>query len=292
MQNIINRNTQIIRSVFFTAFAVLMLTAFVRVISAQSSSFEHPIPLDSMTLRGNLNGSDNESYYSFAAGTNKTEILFEVSASGVNAGATFDLFDKKSRAILSNILVQGVNRSTERQTQTFRLGRSQEVILRVKGIRYGSSGGQGTFMVKIGNDNEHEEARPKDKEQRQPSPAKDTQNSSWDHPIALEANERRDELDGGDDEKFFAFTAKPGMLKVLFEVQASGTNSGATFDIFDTKHRSLLSNILVQSVNKSTEREERSIRIAREQKLILRVQGTRYGSSGGQGVYLVRFSTR
>ncbi len=288
MQNIINRNTQIIRSVFITAFAVLLLTAFVRVISAQSSSFEHPIPLDSMTLRGNLNGSDNESYYSFTAGTNKTEVLFEVTASGVNAGATFDLFDKKSRAILSNILVQGVNRSTERQTQTFRLGRSQEVILRVKGIRYGSSGGQGTFMVKIGNDNEREEARGS----KESSSAKDPQNSSWDHPIALDANEWRDELDGSDDEKFFAFTAKPGMLKILFEVQASGTNSGATFDIFDTKHRSLLSNILVQSVNKSTEREERSIRIAREQKLILRVQGTRYGSSGGQGVYLVRFSTR
>lgn len=288
MQNTINRKTQIIRSAFFTTLAVLMLSTFVRVTYAQSSSFEHPIPLDSMTLRGNLNGSDNESYYSFTAGTNKTEVLFEVTASGVNAGATFDLFDKKSRAILSNILVQGVNRSTERQTQTFRLGRSQEVILRVKGIRYGSSGGQGTFMVKIGNDNEREEARGS----KESSPAKDTQNSSWDHPIVLEANEWRDELDGSDDEKFFAFTAKPGMLKILFEVQASGTNSGATFDIFDTKHRSLLSNILVQSVNKSTEREERSIRIVREQKLILRVQGTRYGSSGGQGVYLVRFSTR
>ncbi len=141
MQNTIN----ITRPTFLTALPILMMTAFVSIARAQPSSFDHPIPLDSLTLRGSLSGSDNERYYSFIGGTGKTELHFEVKASGDNAGATFDLFDKKSRAIVSNVFVQSVNRSAERQIETFQ----QEVILRIKGMRYGSNGGQGVYRVRI-----------------------------------------------------------------------------------------------------------------------------------------------
>ena len=289
MQNTI----KITRQAFLTALSILMLTAFVGTAQAQPSSFDHPIPLDSLTLRGDLNGSNYERYYSFLAGTGKTELTLEVAASGDNAGATFDLFDKKSRAIVSNVLVQSIHRSAERQTQTFRLGRSQEVILRVKGVRYGSNGGQGTFTVKIGADDGRDvpgKGKNNETEETKSPRAGETQSSDWDHPVLLESSEWRNELDGSDDEQFFAFIAESGTLNLLFEVQASGSNTGATFDLFDAKHRPLLANVLVQSLNKGTEREQKSIRIGREQKLILRVKGIRYGSTGGQGVYHVKIS--
>lgn len=292
MKNTNKTTTQTICALLMTTLELLFLFALCSAAQAQSSSFERPIPLDSLTLRGNLNGSDNERYYSFRAGTDKTEILFEVKASGSNAGATFDLFDKKSRAILSNVLVQSVNRSAERQVESFRLGRQQEVILRVKGVRYGSNGGQGTFTVKIGDDDRSDVPHRRNDATEQPRPSRREAplESSWDHPILLESNEWRDGLDGSDEEQYFAFIATPGTLKLLFEVQASGSNAGATFDLFDAKQRPLLSNILVQSVNSATEREQQSIRIGREQKLILRVKGVRYGSTGGQGVYRVRIT--
>ena len=282
-----------IKQMILTALSILMLTAFVGNAQAQPSSFDHPIPLDSLMLRGSLNGSDNERYYSFIAGTGKTELLFEVKASGGNAGATFDLFDKKSRAIVSNVLVQSVNRSAERQTETFQIGRQQEVILRVKGMRYGSNGGQGTFVVSIGNDDGRDVSRKSqgfEDEQRKQPRTEEAPQSDWDHPILLESSEWRDELDGSDGEQYFAFIAEPGTLKLLFEVQASGGNAGATFDLFDAKHCPLFSNVLVQSVNKRTECEQQSIRVGREQKLILRVKGMRYGSVGGQGVYRVQIT--
>lgn len=296
MQNTSN----IARQTFLTALSILLLSAFVGTAHAQPSSFDHPIALDSLTLRGSLNGGDNERYYSFMAGTSQTELLFEVKASGDNAGATFDLFDKQSRAIVSNVFVQSVNHSTERQTETFQLGRQQEVILRVKGMRYGSSGGQGSFMVRIGTATDRVVPRKTndlEKKRRKQPRADQTENdeaqhSDWDHPILVEINDWRDALDGSDEEKYFVFIAAPGTLKILFEVQAAGDNAGATFDLFDTKHRALLSNVFVQSVHKGTERAQQSIRIGREQKLILRVKGMRYGSTGGQGVYRVRLSAQ
>jgi hypothetical protein len=133
-----------------TAFVVsLLFIAATNLSAAQSTDRDHPTPLKSNELKGELDGSDTEFFYSFVAGPGELTITFDVKASGTNAGANLDLFDKNSRSLLS-LLAQGVDRGSERMVESVRLGRQQTVVMRLKGIRYGSSGGQGTYMVRLG----------------------------------------------------------------------------------------------------------------------------------------------
>lgn len=101
-------------------------------------------------VEDDLDGSNDEYFYKFFAATGKVTITFEVKASDGNAGATFDLFDAKtSRPILSNVLVQGVDSGSERVVRSVKSGRRRGIILRIKGIRYGDSGGNGTYKVVV-----------------------------------------------------------------------------------------------------------------------------------------------
>ena len=58
-----------------------------------------------------------------------------------------------------------------------------------------------------------------------------------DKPTLLNSNKVDDDLDGSGSEYFYKFTAGPGKLTVTFEVKASGTNAGATLDLFDANVR-------------------------------------------------------
>jgi len=109
-----------------------------------------------------------------------------------------------------------------------------------------------------------------------------------DKPTPVTANEITDDLDGGDDEYFYVFTVGPGTLKITFDVDASGSNAGATFDFFDTRSKSVLSNVLVQGVDKGSERVIKSLKSAKRRDIVMRVKGIKYGSSGGNGTYKVR----
>lgn len=110
-----------------------------------------------------------------------------------------------------------------------------------------------------------------------------------DKPTPIAANEVTDDLDGTDDEYFYVFTAGPGTLKITFDVQAGGTNAGANFDIFDSKSKAVLSDVLVQGVDKGSERVVKTLKSTKARELILRVKGIKYGSSGGEGIYKIRF---
>lgn len=110
-----------------------------------------------------------------------------------------------------------------------------------------------------------------------------------DRPAPVTTNEITDDLDGTEDEYFYVFTAGPGTLKITFDVEAAGTNAGAVFDFFDAKSKSVLSNVLVQGVDKGSERVVKSIKSAKAREIVMRVKGVKYGSSGGNGIYKVRF---
>ena len=96
-----------------------------------------------------------------------------------------------------------------------------------------------------------------------------------------------DDLDGTDDQYFYKFTAGAGTVKIKFEVEAAETNAGATFEVYDSKTRPLLSNILVQGVDKGTEEVVKSIKLTKQQDIIIRVKGIKYGESGGRGTYTI-----
>lgn len=109
-----------------------------------------------------------------------------------------------------------------------------------------------------------------------------------DKPTPITTNEIIDDLDGSDDEYFYVFTAGPGTLKITFDVEAGGTNAGATFDFFDTRFKSVLSNVLVQGVDKGSERVVKTLKSAKRRDIVMRVKGIKYGSSGGTGTYKIK----
>jgi hypothetical protein len=58
------------------------------------------------------------------------------------------VFDANSRPLLSNVLAQGVDGGGDRVVNSIELNRSRALLLRIKGIKYGDSGG-GTYRVSL-----------------------------------------------------------------------------------------------------------------------------------------------
>ena len=86
----------------------------------------------------------------FQAGPGKLTVIFEVTANETNAGAMLDLFGTGSRAIMSNVLAQGANGGSERVAKSITLAKKQEIVIRIKGLSYGSSGGYpGIYKLRL-----------------------------------------------------------------------------------------------------------------------------------------------
>lgn len=139
-----------IARMYATCMVIVTLLLFASVSPAlgqRSEDRDNPTPLKSKEVSDQLDGSEDEYFYQFTAGPGKLTVTFEVKAAGTNAGAYLDLFNAKSRPILSNVLAQGVDGSSERVVETAQISQRQTMTLRIKGIKYGSSGGQGTYKV-------------------------------------------------------------------------------------------------------------------------------------------------
>ncbi len=239
----------------------------------RSQDRDNPTLIEGKGITDKLDGSGDEYFYQFIMGQGKLSILFKVTASGTNAGATLDLFDANSSTpILSNVLVQGADGGSDQALKSVELaGRRNIILMRIKGIRYGDSGGTGTYIVAIvGN-----AAPPEDKKATEPSPSR-----------------RFDgELDGTDSSQSHVFSVKgPGKVKLTFDVKASETNAGANFELLDSNGRTIMSDVLVQGVDSGSERISRTVSFAKDQVVTIKVKGIKYGSSGGRGIYSVQLS--
>ena len=102
-------------------------------------------------VKDDLDGSNDSYWYKFTAGPGPVTITLEVEANETNAGATLDVYGSGTRAIVSNVLAQGVDKGTERVERTFKLTKQQTILVRIKGIKYGEQGGTGTYTITVGN---------------------------------------------------------------------------------------------------------------------------------------------
>jgi hypothetical protein len=257
------------------AIAALLLFASISPAFGQerSQDRDNPTLIEGKGITDKLDGSGDEYFYKFTVGAGKLEIWFKVTASGNSAGATLDLYDaSSSRPILSNVLVQGVDGGSGQESKSVMLVQQQNVIImRIKGVKYGDSGGTGVYVVGIeGNVAPLAEAKP-----ATPTTA---------------AKPLEGELDGTDNGPSHTLSITgPGKVTLTFNVKASGQNAGANFELLDSKGRILL-DVLVQSLDEGSERMSRSVSFAKSQIVTLRVKGISYGNSGGQGVYSVQFA--
>ena len=115
----------------------------------RSTDRDNPTPVASNVITDDLDGTDTSYFYKFTAGPGKLTVTIEVKASGTNAGAMLDLFDAKSRPMLSDVLAQGVDGGSERIVNSIQLSAKKDIVMRIKGLKYGDTGGTGTYKVTL-----------------------------------------------------------------------------------------------------------------------------------------------
>mgnify|MGYP003289489849 CR=1 FL=1 len=245
----------------------------------RSEDRDKPTPLTSTEIIDNLDGSGDQYFYKFSAGPGKVTVTFEVKASGTNAGATLDLFDNKSRPLLADVLAQGVDGGAERVVNSVQISSKQDVVLRIKGIKYGDSGGTGTYKVTLsGAVNIAQVAAPAGA----PAPA------GGGAAAAGPKDPLTGELDGTERTTNFhkLNVTGPGSVTFNFSIKPTDKNAQAAFMVLDSNSKVLLQDISVQG----TDSVSRSLTFDKAQLIIIFVKGVKNGDTVGKGTYTVQFS--
>ena len=261
--------------------AVLFCASISPAFGQRSEDRDKPTPLTSTEINDNLDGSGDQYFYRFSAGPGKVTVTFEVKASGTNAGATLDLFDNKSRPLLADVLAQGVDGGAERVVNSVSISSKQDVVLRIKGIRYGDSGGTGTYKVTLsGAVNIAQGAAPAGA----PAPAPAGGGAA----AAGPKDPLTGELDGTERTTNFhkLNVTGPGTVTFNFSIKPTDKNAQAAFAVLDSNSKMLLQDISVQG----TDSVSRSLTFDKAQLIIIFVKGVKNGDTVGKGTYTVQFS--
>jgi len=256
----------------------------------RSEDRDNPTLVNSNEISDNLDGSGDQYFYKFSAGPGKLTVTFEVKASGTNAGATLDLFDNKSRPLLADVLAQGVDGGVERVVNSVQISGRQDVVLRIKGIKYGDSGGTGTYKVTLsGAVNIAPAAAPAGGGAAAPAgggpaPAPAGGGAATAGP----KDPLTGELDGTDRNTNFhkLNVTGPGTVTFNFSIKPTDKNAQAAFFVMDSNSKVLLQDISVQG----TDSVSRSLTFDKAQLVIIFVKGVKNGDSVGKGTYTVQFS--
>ena len=127
--------------------SLLVLIAATGSTFAQSTNRDHPTPLRSDEIRGDLNGDEIEYFYSFTAGPGELTITVDVKSSGGTTGTAFELLDSDANKVL--ICCEGAQAdstgTTGRDITSIKLGERQTVILHLTPFKYG----KGTYRVRV-----------------------------------------------------------------------------------------------------------------------------------------------
>ena len=248
----------------------------------RSEDRDNPTSLTSTEINDNLDGSGDQYFYKFSAGPGKLTVTFEIKAFGTNAGATLDLFDNKSRPLLSDILAQGVDGGAERVVNSVQISTKQDVVLRIKGIKYGDSGGTGTYKVALsGAVNIARVAVPAGGGAPAPAAGGAAAAAGPNDPLT-------GELDGTERTTNFhkLNVTGPGNVTFNFSVKPTDKNAQAAFMVLDSNSKVLLQDISVQG----TDSVSRSLTFDKAQLIIIFVKGVKNGDTVGKGTYTVQFS--
>ena len=114
---------------------------------AQSTDRDHPTPLRSNEITGDLNGEAIEYFFSFTAGPGELTITLDVKSSGGTTGTAFELLDGNADKVL--ICCEGAQAGSEgesgREIVSITLAKRQTVVLHLTPFKYG----HGTYRVRI-----------------------------------------------------------------------------------------------------------------------------------------------
>lgn len=115
--------------------------------AAQSTDRDHPTPLRSAEVTGDLDGSGSEYFYSFIAGPGEVTLMVDVKSSTGQGLLNFELLDKNAAtAILCCEYVQADgDGQSARGVKSVKLANQQRVVLHVTG----GKAGKGTYRIRL-----------------------------------------------------------------------------------------------------------------------------------------------
>ena len=126
---------------------LLLMTMTASGIAAQSRERDNPLPLSSNELKGDLDGSGDESFYSFVAGPGEVKITVDVRSFDGTANISFELLDKDAaKALLCCEFAQADQTGESgRNVKTLKLARRQTLVLH---LTQGPSGRR-TYHIRL-----------------------------------------------------------------------------------------------------------------------------------------------
>jgi hypothetical protein len=271
------------------AIVVILICAWVSAAFAQerSENRDNPTLLTSNKVNDDLDGSDAQYFYKFTAGPGKLTVTFEVKASGTNAGAMLDLFDAKSRPILSDVLAQGVDGGSERIVNNVQLNGKREIVMRIKGLKYGDSGGTGAYTITLdGADTFAQGAAPTAPAPAAGAPAPPVGGGGAAAPAG--ANLVSGPLNPADDKTILNQLNITGLGPVTFSfsVKATDKNAGARFSLLDEKGKVVWVPFEVFEGQSTA----RSLTFPNDKSITIVVQAIKIPDNAGRGTYSVQLS--
>lgn len=282
---------------FYAASAFIIVILACASISAafgqeRSSDRDKPTLLTSNKVDDDLDGSDSQYFYKFTAGPGKLTLTFDVKASGTNAGAILALFDAKARPLLSDVLAQGVDGGSERQVNSVQLSSKQNLLLSIKGLRYGDSGGRGTYTVTLDGPVTFAPAAAPAPADPAPAPAPAGNNAppagNGGVAVPTAAINLSGFLEPADERMIFhkVNIDKPGQITFSFSVKATDAKAGAKFTaLTDTNKQPLDAFDLQPGESKS-----KTVTFDKAQTLLIMVVVNKVPGNVEHGIYSVQIS--
>lgn len=273
----------------------------------RSTDRDNPTAVMAKVITDDLDGSDTAYFYQFTAGPGKLTVTIEVKAAGTNAGAMLDLFDANSRPLLSDVLAQGIDGGAERIVNSVQLSGKRNVLLRIKGLKYGDTGGTGTYKITL----DGPVVVPQPAPPPAPAPAPAAAPAAGPAPAnpapapapAPAGNNAPPAVDGGAptpainlsgflepaDERMIFHKLninKPGQITFSFGVKATDAKAGAKFATFtDTNQQPIDAFDLQPGESKS-----KTVTFDKAQTLLIMVQVNKVPGNVDHGIYSVQIS--
>lgn len=251
----------------------------------RSTDRDNPTPLTAKVVTDELDGTDTAYFYKFTAGPGKLTVTIEVKASGTNAGAMLDLFDAQSRPILSDVLAQGVDGGSERIANSVQLSGKRDIVLRVKGLKYGDTGGTGTYKITLDGP---VVVAPGAAPAPAPAPAGNNAPPAANVGAAPSGIVLSGFLDPADERMLFhkVNISGPGQITFSFSVKASDAKAGAKFMAMTDKLTQPVDAFALQP----GESKSKTVTFDKAQTLLLMVVVNKVPGNNDRGAYSLQVS--
>lgn len=273
-------------------YAVGLVSAAFLIFASMSSAFgqerstdrDNPTPITAKVISDDLDGSDTAYFYKFTAGPGKLTVTIEVKASGTNAGAMLDLFDANSRPLLSDVLAQGIDGDTERIVNSVQLSGKRNILMRIKGLKYGDTGGTGTYKITLDGTVVVPQAAPA----AAPAPADNNAPPAVNGGAPTIAINLSGFLEPADERMIFhkLNINKPGQITFSFSVKATDAKAGAKFAALTDANKQPLDAFELQP----GESKSKTLTFDKAQTLLIMVQVNKAPGNVEHGIYAVQIS--